>query len=155
MTPIDLVDTLVQFIKKSVRDYEMPFKDGVVKLPSVHAGYLPPKNKTANGKEDISDFPYVLVRYLGEEDDESNQIALRIIIGTYSEDEQNGWRDPLNIATRIKMDLRKVRDIGPFSLTGKISTDLPEEQIYPYWFGIMDLSFNSPQVQKEWSDFFE
>lgn len=152
MTPIELVDTLIDFLKEVVKEYDLTTKiNGVSKAPEIHSGYLPPKSKG----DDTSDFPYIIVRYLSEDDSEADTVNLRVVIGTHSEDEQNGWRDTLNIATRIKIALKKKRIFGPFSLTDKVAIELFEDQPFPYWFAIMDLSFNIPQVQFEWSDHFD
>ena len=152
MTPIELVDALVEFLKEVVKEYDLSTKvDGISKAPDVHAGYLPPKSKDDSATE----FPYIIVRYLSEDDVDADTVNVGLIIGTHSEDEQNGWRDPLNIATRIKIALKKVRYIDSYSLSGPIKIELFEEQPFPYWFAIMDLNFNIPQVQFEWSDNFD
>lgn len=149
MTPIELVDMLVDFLKEVVKEYDLATKtEGVSKAPEIHSGYLPPKIKG----DDTSDFPYIIVRYLSEEDSSENTVSIRLLIGTYSEDEQNGWRDTLNIVTRAKIAFKKKRVFGPFSLTDKITAELFEEQPFPFWFAVMDLNFNAPQIQTDWSE---
>lgn len=156
MTPIDLIDDLVKFIQEAVRHYDLTTKvNGQTKSPSVYAGYLPTQDEE-DGEEVLtpSDYPFVIVRFLSETDvlNESDTTSVLLIIGTHSEDEQGGWRDAVNIATRIKIALKKIQSIGPFVLTGKIQTELFEEQSRPFWHAIMELSFHIPQVQPEWSD---
>jgi hypothetical protein len=156
MTPIDLVDELVKFIKDVVKDYDFTTKKkGVLKAPSVYPGYLPSKEDDDDTLTP-NDYPFVIVRFLSESDDQelNDTVDIRILIGTYSEDEQNGWRDPVNMATRIKLHLKKKPIIGPFSLTDKIQIELFEEQLKPFWHLIMDLSFNIPKVQPDWSEMF-
>jgi hypothetical protein len=156
MTPIELVDGLVEFISFTVKDFDLSTKvDGIKKSPSVYAGYLPPDD---DEDETLApqDYPFIIVRFLSDTDENDSEITnIRLVIGTHSEDEQNGWRDALNIATRVKIALKKSQFIGPFALTGKIQTELFEEQLRPFWHIIMDLSFNTPQVQTEWSGIFE
>lgn len=157
MNPIGLVDELVKHIGEVVKNYDLTTKiEGVNKIPSVYAGYLPPKD---DDDEELTpnDYPFVIIRFLSDEDeiDADNLASVRIVIGTHSEDDQNGWRDPLNIATRLKIALKKKQTFGPFALTGKVQTELFEEQLRPYWHAIMDLSFHIPQVQFEWSDLNE
>ncbi|KAB8126909.1 hypothetical protein F9U64_18995 [Gracilibacillus oryzae] len=149
MTPILLVDALVKRIKQIVHDFDLETKkDDLTKTPEVYAGYLPPKLKSR--EED--DFPYILVRFLTESDNENDVASIRLIIGTFSEDEQDGWRDPLNIATRIKIALKKSPALDSFSLRDRIKIELFEEQPYPYWFAMMDMDFDMPQVQLDWSE---
>lgn len=158
MTPIELVDGLVAFIQSVVSEYDLTTKvQGKSKTPSVYAGYLPPPDD--EDEEDgltPKDYPFVVVRFLSDTDnlEMGDTVQVRILIGTHSEDEQNGWRDALNIATRIKIFLRKEPTIGPFTLTDKIQIDLFEEQLRPFWHVIMDLSYLSPQVQPEWREMF-
>lgn len=159
MTPIDLVDGLVEFIEGVVKDYNLTTKiEGKNKAPSVYAGYLPPQEDDED-EEALApkDYPFVIVRFLSDTDDiASNEVTnIRVLVGTHSEDDQNGWRDTVNIATRIKIELKKKQTLGPFALTGKIQTELFEEQLRPFWHAVMDLSFHIPQVQLEWSDHFE
>ncbi|WP_458412775.1 hypothetical protein ACNQFZ_18490 [Schinkia sp. CFF1] len=156
MTPIELIDELVKFIEKAVKDYELTTKvNGQTKAPSVYAGYLPPEDED-DDQEFLAprDYPFVIVRFLSDADilNESDTTSILLIIGTHSEDEQDGWRDAVNIATRIKIELKKKQKIGPFALTGKIQTELFEEQSRPFWHAIMELNFHVPQVQVEWSD---
>lgn len=156
MHAIALVDSLVEFIKEVVKQYNLATKiEGVNKTPDVYPGYLPPKD---DDDEELvpNDYPFVIVRYVSEDDEisDKNTIRVRLIIGTRSDDEQNGWRDTVNIATRIKIELKKKMIIDSFSLTGKVQTELFEEQLRPYWHAVMELEFESPQVQYEWSDNF-
>lgn len=149
MTSLQLVDRLIAFLKEVVKDYDLSTKvDGISKAPDVYSGYLPSKNKD----DDVSKFPYIIVRFLSEEDSAEDTVNIRLIIGTYSEDEQDGWRDAVNIATRIKIALKKVQVIGSYSLGDKIKIELFEEQPFPQWIAVMDLSFYIPQVQLDWSE---
>ncbi|SHN77263.1 hypothetical protein [Desulfitobacterium chlororespirans] len=149
MTPIELVDSLVAFFKKAAAEYDLATKTGAGKPPQVYAGYLPPKDKG----DDSNEFPFIIVRYLEEDDNnEATEVKIGVIIGTYCEDEQTGWRDPLNIATRLKIALKKAEVIGPYSLTRSIKVDLFEDQPFPYWYTTMEVSFYIPQVQIDWSE---
>lgn len=158
MTPIELVDGLVEFIKNVVKEYDMTTKvKGQNKVPSVYAGYLPTSDEDDDDSLQVNDYPFVIVRFLSDVDEinTNDTTSIRLIIGTHSDDGQNGWRDAMNIATRIKIELKKQQILGPFSLTGKIHTELFEEQRRPFWHVIMDLNFHTPQVQVEWGDIFE
>lgn len=151
MTSVQLVDCLVKFLKDVVKDYNLETKvNGVKKAPEVYAWDLPHKSS----KSDIvAVFPFIIVRLLTEEDaGEENMANIRLIIGTYSEDEQDGWRDLANIATRIKIALKSVQVIDSFALGEKIKFEIFEEQPFPQWFAEMDLSFTIPQVQLDWGE---
>ncbi|WP_025847608.1 hypothetical protein [Paenibacillus ehimensis] len=150
MTPLILVDDLVSFIKPVVQQFVLESNaTGISKAPQVIAGYL--KEKKAVQNQNPPDFPYVIVRFLEDDDsEESYSASIRIIAGTYSEDEQNGWRDPVNILSRIKIALLENRIIGkPFWTEKPIKIELPEEQVFPEWVAWMTLRFTVPQVQSQ------
>ncbi|KYD02639.1 hypothetical protein B4102_0233 [Heyndrickxia sporothermodurans] len=154
MTPIELVDALVEYVKQIVKDFNLTTKvEGVSKVPSVYAGYLPNQDEDEDEDDRLTpnDYPFIIIRYLSESDElySENVVNIRLLIGTFSEEEQNGWRDTINIATRIKMELKKKMYLGPFVLKDKIQIELFEEQLKPFWHGIMDLTFNIPQIQPE------
>ena len=148
-TPIMLVDRLIDFIKPVVDEYVLPSNvPGVSKAPQVVSGYLPEK-KPGLG-QNPPDFPYVIVRYLDDNDTDDNNIArVKIIAGTYSEDTQGGWRDCMNVITKIKAALLKQRFFGPFKVEKPVKTELPEEQPYPEWVAFLMLTITIPQVQEE------
>lgn len=149
MTPIDLVDRLIEEIKVIVKDFHLDTNvPGVKKAPQVISGYLGEKKPGA--KQDPPDFPFVIVRYLEDNDDGQQHTAnIRILVGTYSEDAQNGWRDTLQVATRIKNELLKKRFIGPFSIEYPVKMEIYEEQPCPEWAASVTFSVSMPKVQEE------
>lgn len=149
MTPIILVDKLVEFIKTVVVEFELDSNVvGIKKSPQVISGYL--QEKKPNQKQDPPDFPYVIVRYLTDTDTmEDNQVSIKIIAGTYSDDTQGGWRDPMNVITKIKGSLVKQRFFGAFKIEYPVKTELPEEQPYPEWVAILNLTVTMPHVVEE------
>ncbi|MBG9479414.1 hypothetical protein [Lysinibacillus sphaericus] len=154
MLNINLIDDLVAFLNETLKEMQLPTKDeNIVKAPTVYDGYLPPKKNPSRRGEDTEqdDFPYVIVRYLGEEDQQykENVATLRLVVGTFSKDEQHGWRDNLNVMNRIKISLGKKQVIGAASITGTISMALFEEHPKPMWHGVMEVQFNLPQVEWE------
>lgn len=156
MHGMDLVDSLVIFLKEVLKDLELPTKvDEVYKAPNIYGGYPPPKPNQRNDDADSEGYPFVIVRYLGQTDVlyDKKTMSVRLIIGTYSKDEQNGWRDNLNVWNRIEVALKEKQFIGPFSLTGKIEVDLFEEHMRPTWHSTAILEFDAPQIQSDRSVF--
>lgn len=150
MTPTMMIDRLVERLRGIVSTYELSANvSGVKKAPQVIAGYLPQKKATQ--KQDIPDFPYVIVRFLKDNDtQELSQVRVKIIVGTYSEDAQNGWRDTLNILTRVKQELLAQPVFGgSFLVNRPIETELPEEQPFPEWYGMLTLNVTVPQMIEE------
>lgn len=152
MLNIDLIDKLVVFLNEELKEMRLPTKDeNIKKAPMAYDGYLPPKTPSSRRGDDTEqeDYPFVIVRYLGEDDKiyDENVAELKLVIGTYSKDEQRGWRDTLNVMNRIKLALGKKQVIEAASLTGTISIRLFEEQTKPMWHGVMEVQFNLPQVE--------
>lgn len=158
MHGIDLVDTLKDFIQDKLKDMELQTKvPEILKAPTVYAGYLPPKpsRRERDEETDPEDYPFVIVRYLGHGDKihDKKTIAIRVIIGTYSKDEQNGWRENVNVWNRIELALKEEQAVGSFNLAGEIDFSLFEEQMRPSWHSTAVLEFEVPQIQRNWSGF--
>lgn len=151
MTPIVLVDELIKFIIPVVADFRLQTNvpNAPYKSPQVVGFGL--DEKKPHQQQSIPDFPFVIVRFLDDNDtDESNTAQVRIIAGTYSQDIQDGWRDVMNVVTRIKGALLKQRFIGDvFKVEKPIKTDLPEEQPFPEWVAMLTITVTIPQVQEE------
>jgi len=157
MDSLNMTDELVAFFTKELAETRLQTKDeSVLKSPTVYDGYLPPKKNAKRGEEDTEqdDYPYVIVRFLLEEDDlkDENIMNFRFIIGTYSKDERQGWRDTLLVMNRMKFVLKEAGFVGPGQLTGKIESALFEEQMKPMWHGVMEVKFATPIVQWDRSE---
>lgn len=155
MHALDVLDSLVKFLSDSLQDYLLQTESGNEVPPAVHDGYLPPKLNQRSRKDEDSpvqeDCPFVIVRYLDDDDEmyNSNRVAYRIVVGTYSEDEQHGWRETLALMIRIKSILREQQIIGSANLVGSLKTHLFEEQRKPHWHGYMVAEFEIPQVKEK------
>lgn len=151
-TILAMVTSNAKFLQEKLSNMRLLTKNGTEKAPTVHEGSLPPKVNTRRGEEiENDDYPFVIVRFLDEEDEINGDCLanFRIIIGTYNEDEQNGWKDVASVINRIKIELKRTKFIGSGELVGKIESAIFEEQRKPTWHGIMDVSFQLPQVQLE------
>lgn len=150
MHAIELVDTLKNFLQEKLKDMELQTKvSDMLKAPTVHSGYLPPKPSKRDEETEPEDYPFVIVRYLGHGDKihDKKTMAVRIIIGTYNKDEQNGWRENLNVWNRIELALKEAQVVGSFNLAGQIDFELFEEQMRPSWHSAAVLEFEAPQLQ--------
>lgn len=157
MHPIDLVDALKGFIQEHTSHLQMATKvKGTFKQPDVFGGYLPPKENVRGETDKDSDYyPFVIVRFLGFSDKiaTGKTMEIRLIIGTYSDDEQNGWQENINLFNAIELALKEKQAVGAFILTGEIDFMLFEEQSKPNWYSTAVLSFEAPQLQIDRSEF--
>lgn len=140
ITIVDLIDTLADFVSNAVQDYQLPTgKIGEQKLraPQVVKYFLPAKDRVK------ADFPCVIVRPIkGTDDLQEASIKVRLIIGTYAEDEQ-GIVDSINILERIRLKLYE-QDVlaNKYCLEKPCHYEIPEEQPIPEWFTSLELKFN-------------
>lgn len=158
MDALNMTDELVAFFTDALADMRLQTKDeDIWKPPTVYDGYLPPKKNARRGDDDTEqdDYPFVIVRFLYEKDNlkDSNTIQFRFLIGTYSKDERQGWRDTLHVMNRMKFALKEVGFVGPGSLSGDIEMALFEEQMKPLWRGVIEVEFATPAVQLDRSEF--
>lgn len=145
-----LVQSLMAFITKAVRDFRLPVKNGEPRAPKVFDGYLPPKR---SGSDD--DYPLVVVRYeSGSVDLEQTEAKVSIIVGCYTE-EFDGHTYCLNVMSRIRLALAQMPNNildGKFVLQYPITLENTPEQPYPYWQTSMETTwaYNTPQSKFEY-----
>lgn len=134
-SPVDLIDSICDFLRNStIMNMDLATKKDEEKALQVIAGYLPPKKSVPD-----PDFPFVIVRIESFEDKLEGAIAnVNMVIGTYSEDAQDGWRDVVNIATRIWSELFRKRIVADkYRVEYPCEFILPEEQPFPQWIGML------------------
>jgi len=149
LTPLDLMDDLKNFLEQVVHEYSLESKASPDKIPQVVLGWLPAKGETKKDDETSNpDFPYVVAQLESWDDDDSSKATVSLQIGTYSK-LMDGWRDTVNVMTRIRMALLTQRVIGKrFRLELPIHSELFDEQPYPYWIGAMTTNWTIPQPQE-------
>lgn len=146
---MDTLNSLKEFLEEELRELQLSTKVGNVRAPQVFKGYLPPKVNSRERQDDDSDFyPFVITRFINNDDElQGENIAhFRLVIGTYSQDEQFGWEDTVTVMDRIKLRLKEVQNVGSATLHGKIESGLFENQKKPLWHGVMDVSLKLPEI---------
>lgn len=108
--------------------------------PAVFIGWIPPKNNSI-GDYDVPSI--VVMMDEGEDDGEEASLKIRLGITTFDPGEQSdtdivadytGYRDILNLITRIRMELSK-KLVSNLEIEKPIKWGMYEEQQYPYWCG--------------------
>lgn len=158
MSPVDLIDAICEFLTLTVKDLQLKTQSGDQRPPQIVAGYLPPKNPKKPELQE-EDFPFVIVRFISLEDVSEKsggtgrdyaQAVIKLVIGAYSHDAQDGWRDVANTATRIWIDLFKKRVIAKkYRIEYPCLFEMPEEQPYPQWIGEMTTRWIVPRPLEE------
>ncbi|MEX3625837.1 hypothetical protein [Viridibacillus arvi] len=146
----DLVSAVADEIKVIVKDFRFKSRSSDEALINVFEGYMP--ERTSKKDDENKDYPAIIVRFLSASGniDKSEKLAkVRIIIGTFNENSDEGWKENLGVVTRLEHELLKRAFIGPFSIEGEVDVELPEEQGVPYWTSAIDIKFTLPQTQTE------
>lgn len=144
------LDDLRDFLEEELKDLRLSTKTGTERAPQVFKGYLPPKVNSRERQDDDADFyPFVIVRFIDDDDELNGEdvASFRMVIGTYSQDEQLGWEDTVTVIDRIKLRLKEVQNVGSSTLYGKIESGLFENQKKPLWHAVMDISLKLPSIQ--------
>jgi hypothetical protein len=150
MTSIGLIDTLTEKIEQWVAQYRLETThQGDRKPPQVWQQFLPPKKRKE--EQEIPDYPHVIIRYVEERiKNGTNRVLIHIIAGTVCDDHQVGFRDVLNVLTRIRNEMLKQPVFGSFQLEEEgLSIQIPEEQYAPEWVGYIAAEYSAPKVQNE------
>ncbi|KMT23006.1 hypothetical protein [Clostridium cylindrosporum] len=131
--------------------------------PAVFVGWIPPKNHLQEYGYDI---PSILVMQDGGEDDiDEASLDIRLGIATYdpghtegdiTKPNSKGYKDILNLITRIRVELSNSTLVGGITVIKKpIRWGLYEEQAYPYWNGwitfrasIIPMGQHDPEIDK-------
>lgn len=148
---LELLKELSIYCQSALSELSLQSKDRG-DLPSFKSfiGEIPGENE----KPRASDFPLMLFRLMSFEDplNESNStLYIRIFVGVYCIEENNddpvspGYHDLLNVLKRLRSALLRVRSIGGWRLTGKISGGPFEIQAYPYYFGDLLVQYEERQ----------
>jgi hypothetical protein len=150
MTSVGLVDQLTERIKKWVSEFRLQTPhNSFLKAPNVYTQFINPK--TRKEEEENPNFPHIIIRYIREEIRNGvNYAEIHIIAGTVDEDHENGFRDVLNVLTRIRNEMLKQPIIGAFELNKEgLSIEIPEEQLETHWVGYINAKYSIPTVQNE------
>ncbi|MBP2655888.1 MAG: hypothetical protein H6Q73_3457 [Firmicutes bacterium] len=144
-----MLDELVKHIQKATEKLQLVTQKGTARAPQVVSGYLPPKDpKDIDG---VEDFPYVIIRYLSDNSDDDGATAqVKVICGVYSDDDQRGWQDLMNVMNAIRTHLLRQMAFGKcFSVELPVKREIPEEQGAPYWEGWFTLEISIPTILEE------
>ncbi len=156
MTPIQLLESLEEFIKVNTKDIILQVRhkagsDEVIeRAPDVYKMRLPDKDS------ETKQIPYILIQVLTGKDTQEvgdtpdSECKVRIIFATYSEDGGVGALDVLNLLTRVRIALLKVGVVGEqFLLKKPLEYMVYQEDTAPYYFGEMMTAWEMPIIERE------
>jgi len=112
------------------------------------------ENGLVNELTELDPYPYVLVRVSdGEIADEASAqtINVMLLMGVYDYNfNKNGHKDIMNMIQKIYERFAKVPVLcGRYTIQYPISWTLQEEESYPFYFGGMNLIWETAAVRRE------
>lgn len=149
-TPFLLQDAIVCELQELFTDFELNGLDGKKAKLNIYPQFLPAKSS----EDDLEHFPYIIVRVLdggilSKEDSATCNIGL--YVGIYDEDTNHqGYKDVLNVLSRIERHFLARRFIdGGYVLSLPFDWSVYDEDIYPYYFGGVQMRWSLPAIQQE------
>lgn len=142
-----MMDELIKELEAVTGTVRFLTPKGEERAPQVVDSYLPPKNPRK--PDDGEDFPYVIVRYMEDEETENDATAkVKIICGVHAEEIKQGLRDLLNLTGAIRTHFLSQRLFGGcFEVKMPLKREIPEEQNAPEWYGWLILNIETPNIQ--------
>ena len=150
MTPLDLLESLKEYIQVKTKDMQLlarvpeDGKESARRPPKVFKGNLPEKEDKKKAA------PYILLKLLTTKSDEEERKAMvRIIVVTYSEDKEENYIQCLNVLSRLEKDLLEDVVIADRYLCQKpIETIMYDEDLEVYQIGEMMTTWELPPIQR-------
>ncbi len=141
-----LVSAITDYLEKVVKNFFLETSQGNQKVPQIIEGYLPPKRSGV-----VSDFPYIIVRPIeGEDFNDRATVVVALIIGTYSIDYSEGYKDVANIIWRIRTALLQQRVLeGIYRLEPPLKWSMFEDQPIEQWLGVITTTWVVPLPQEK------
>ena len=149
MIPVRLIDGLTDVIKEAVKDYVLTIEGQQEKKITVYPQHIPDENFSSDEY-----YPLIIVSAQKIDDDEGGTINdstvdIGLTFGVYGDDE-NAWRDLLNIMESVRQAVLKNRTINRrHRLILPLKWEVIEAQPYPFWFGYGTLKYTIAQPVEE------
>lgn len=155
MTPIVLLDNLAEFVKEQTANIILqvrtePGADKKERAAEVHKMRLPKKEDSTRR------IPYILLQILTGKDgkndrgEQESTCQIRIVVGTYSEDEDVGSYDVLNVIMRLRTELQRNKILAEqFVLQDPLEYFIYPDDYHPYYFGEMITNWSLPEIKQE------
>ena len=167
MVELELQDLLADKLREIFKDYSLLSKSGALQIVQVFTQFLPQpegitiREKASRGAivpqgyqiEDIeSVFPCAVVKVNGVLDELKGSlrkatVGTQIIVGTYDNSKDcQGYRDVCNIMEKIRLELLSLPGyvLGErFRMQLPYTSDLLEDQEWPYFFGLIEMTWET------------
>lgn len=155
MTPVILLDNLAEFVKEKTANIILqvrtqPGEEGKERPAEVHKMRLPQK------EDSTKRVPYILLQLITGKDgmndrgQQESVCQVRVVVATYSEDQNVGSYDVLNVIMKLRTELERKRILAEqFVLQDPLEYLIYPEDYHPYYFGEMMTNWSIPEIKQE------
>lgn len=154
MTEYDLQDTLVNELKELFSEVQLKNANQDYVNLNIYPQHLPSKK----GIKASEHFPYILVVFDSCEEmneQEARDTKIVIMIGTVDmDDNYQGYKDLMNVKEKIYQHLMTKRVLdNKYRIVYPIKWEIPEEDLYPYYFMGIETNWQIPRVSMPDDDY--
>lgn len=154
MTPQNLQEEIKEMLLEVTKKLTFKNPDGETTRLNVFKQELPKRKY----EEETEPFPYCVVKIINGNSDATNgannTIRVLLIFGIYDGDTENqGHMTVLEIINKIIRRLSENNALKTFWQTGAIEWAIDDEDVYPYFYGGMDLTFSPIMYSGRVNDF--
>lgn len=149
MIPINLQGALKQRINSVLSGMKLSSQEEKDKKIEVFEQHIPRKAKSSSRNSESTNYPCVIV-YLDEGENGLVKVLLIVAVHDTSNDNQ-GYRDVLNIIDKIYIDLQRnpqieeTFELNPESLKWFYN----DQDNHPYYFGWIETTFEVPKILRD------
>ena len=150
MTKKEFLDDFAEELQKILCDVYMKNTSGQEVGVTVYRNRLPVV--TEDEDDESKYFPYAIARLSDANTDENKpwQQRVYVLLGVYDDDLNGaGYLHILTMMERITdRYLQEPLLNHKYRAEPKMSTDIQEEDTYPYYFGVVEMIFNIPKIER-------
>ncbi len=151
MTIIESMENVAAYLREAVREYSAKQKSGRKKI-EVYAGFPPVRTS----RDETPSCVYCVATETNDGADGASDVKIMIGISVYDEDKASGGHSLYNLLEHIRQALLKKRTLGGRNrLLLPLKTEIPTEQPFPEWVGVITARYTIAFVEEEGIDYGE
>lgn len=151
MTIVESMENVAAYLKEVVAEYSAKQASGRKKI-EVYAGFPPVRTS----RDEIPSCVYCVPTEANDGADGASNVKLMIGLSVYDADKDSGGRSLYNLAEHIRQALLKKRTLGGRNrLILPLKTEIPTEQPFPEWVGVITATYTIAFIEEEGIDYGE
>lgn len=151
MTIVESMENVAAYLKEVVAEYSAKQASGRKKI-EVYAGFPPVRTS----RDETPPCVYCVPTEANDGADGASNVKLMIGLSVYDADKDSGGRSLYNLAEHIRQALLKKRTLGGRNrLILPLKTEIPTEQPFPEWVGVITATYTIAFIEEEGIDYGE